>query len=67
MNPLDEYTDATARVEAAQAEVKKYGDVRARTLAKLNADGWSYGKIAKAVGLSRGKVQKLVERGRELG
>ncbi|QVJ03094.1 hypothetical protein KGD82_13750 [Nocardiopsis eucommiae] len=66
MNPLDEYNEATTRSEAAQAELKKHGDARARALAKLNEAGWSYGKIAGEVGLSRGKVQNLVERGREL-
>lgn len=67
MTPLDEYTAATEQMEAAQAEVKRLGDVRARAmLAHYEKTGLSYGKIAVQVGLSRGKVQNLIERGREL-
>jgi DNA-directed RNA polymerase specialized sigma24 family protein len=66
VNPLDEYTAATGQMEAAQAEVKRLGDVRARALARLNAEGQSYEKIAGQVGTSRKNVQKLVERGRIL-
>ena len=66
MNPLNEYAAATTQMEAAQAEVKRLGDVRARALAQLNAEGQSYEKIAGHVGTSRKNVQKLVERGRDL-
>lgn len=66
MNPLDEYAAATKQMEQAQAEVKRLGDARARALAQLNAEGLSYGKIAAQVGISRGKVQNLVERGQDL-
>lgn len=66
MNPLDEYTAATKQMEQAQAEVKRLGDARARAmLAHYEETGLSYGKIADQVGVSRGKVQQLVERGRK--
>lgn len=35
---------------------------RASELAKMHAAGMSYGKIAEATGLSRSRVQQLVER-----
>lgn len=67
MTHLSDYEDATGQMEAAQAEVKRLGDVRARAMfAHYEQTGLSYGKIAEQVGTSRKNVQKLVERGREL-
>lgn len=57
----------TAEQSAAQAEVDRIGVARARLLARIHAKaGLSYAKIGALVGLKRGTVQQLVERGREL-
>lgn len=57
----------TAEQNVAQAEVDRIGAERARLLARAHAEtGLSYAKIGALVGLKRGTVQQLVERGREL-
>ena len=56
----------------ATAEETEWGDARrdahnarCQALARINAEGLSYAKIAAEVGLSRPTVQKMVERGRQ--
>ena len=57
----------TVEQNVAQAEVDRIGAERARLLARVHAEtGLSYAKIGALVGLKRGTVQQLVERGREL-
>ena len=51
---------------AAEEAVTRLSDLRARCLAELHYDGWSYAKIAEAVGISRARVQQLVERGSDV-
>jgi DNA-directed RNA polymerase specialized sigma24 family protein len=62
-DPLDRYHRAGLEQQAAEALVTRMTNLRARCLAELNVDGWSYGKIARETGLSRARVQQLVERG----
>ncbi len=63
-DPLDRYRRATCEHVAAAASVGRMTDLRARALAELHVDGWSFARIAGAVGLTRSRVQQLVERGR---
>jgi DNA-directed RNA polymerase specialized sigma24 family protein len=62
-DPLDRYQRAGLEQQAYEALVTRMADLRARCLAELHVDGWTYAKIAQETGLSRSRVQKLVERG----
>ncbi|MFD7868121.1 hypothetical protein [Streptomyces sp. NPDC059783] len=64
-DPLERYHRATAAQAHHQAVLSALQQERDRSLARLNADGLSYEKLADLVpGLSRAGVQKSVERGR---
>lgn len=63
---LDKYRAAMAEQARVEAELAECSDRRARALTKLHAHGWSFARIAKAVCLSRARVQQLVERGRDV-
>ena len=65
-DPLDRYERAVQEQAAAEEAVTRLSDLRARCLAELHYDGWSYAKIAEAVGISRARVQQLVERGSDV-
>ena len=45
---------------AFDAELEAFAVVRLRAIRALRADGWSYDRIAKATGLSKGRVAQLV-------
>jgi DNA-directed RNA polymerase specialized sigma24 family protein len=62
-DPLDRYERAGREQRSAEALVTRLTDLRARCLAELHIDGWSYARIGQATGLSRSRVQQLVERG----
>jgi DNA-directed RNA polymerase specialized sigma24 family protein len=61
---IDTYREATAAQARAEAEVKATTDRRAYAVAQLHADGWSLGRIAGVLGVTRARVQQLVKRGR---
>jgi len=63
---LGAYAEAMTEQAVAEAEVAKWADRRALAVARLSGDGWSYARIGEALGLSRSRVQQLVERGREV-
>lgn len=64
---IEAFQSLTAEQNAAQAEVDRIGAERARLLARVHTEtGLSFAKIGALVGLKRGTVQQLVERGREL-
>ena len=63
-SPMDRYLTAGLDLAVAEAEVARCADERARALADLHGEGWSYARIAEATGLSRARAQQLVERGR---
>lgn len=63
-DPLDRAHAAAQWATTADGLVSFLADLRARALAELHVEGWSYGRIAEATGLSRARVQQLVERGR---
>jgi DNA-directed RNA polymerase specialized sigma24 family protein len=65
-DPLERYARAGAEQAAAEQLVSYLTDLRARCLAELHVDGWSYARIAGSTGLSRARVQQLVERGRDV-
>lgn len=65
-DPLDRYQAAARWSTTAQGLVSWLSDLRARALAELHVEGWSYAKIAAETGLTRARVQQLVERGREV-
>lgn len=58
------YRGLTARQAAAQATVNDLAGERAALLAHWHARGLSYATIAERTGLTRARVQKMVERGR---
>ena len=59
------YQQATAEeTEWGQARTEAHHK-RCKALAQINAQGYSYAKIAAEIGLSRPTVQKMVERGRQ--
>ncbi|MGV7251943.1 helix-turn-helix domain-containing protein [Mycobacterium kansasii] len=65
-DPLARYEHAGREQQSAEAVVTRMSDLRARCLAELHADGWSYATIAAATGLSRARVQQLVQRGADV-
>lgn len=65
-DPMDRYRRAGRAQADAEAVVTRLSDLRARCLAELHVDGWSYARIAEATGISRARVQQLVERGRDI-
>ena len=60
------YVEATRAQVLHQAVAAALADQRARIRARMHASGLSYQKIADATGLTRARVQQLVERGRRL-
>lgn len=59
---IQTYLEATEReIRLRQAAEEAAAD-RSQALAQLHRSGMSYGKIADATGLSRSRVQQLVER-----
>lgn len=62
-DPLGRYWLATGRAQAAEREATRLTDLRARAVAEMRVDGWSYGRIAKAIGVSRNRAVQLAERG----
>lgn len=57
---------ASGVMDDAAALVTLASDMRARVVAELHMDGWSFAKIATELGLSRSRVQQLVQRGRDV-
>ena len=49
---------------ALDAELEAFAVVRIRAIRALRKEGWSYDRIAKATGLSKGRVAQLVHDGR---
>lgn len=62
-NPLVEYRRASKEEAKLRRLADAYASERAAVLAEMHRSGMSYGKIAAATGLSRSRVQQLVERG----
>ncbi|MEU0236728.1 hypothetical protein ABZ234_03490 [Nocardiopsis sp. NPDC006198] len=64
---FEKFNALTRQQAAVQDEVDRIGAERARLLAQLHIEtGLSYANIGAEVGLSRGTVQQLVERGRKI-
>lgn len=59
------YQRATAREAQLRKAADKAAAERASELARMHRSGKSYGQIAEATGLSRSRVQQLVERGNQ--
>ena len=62
---ITKYRRATGREARLRIEADQAAAERSRTLAALHALGLSYAQIADDTGLSRARVQQLVERGRQ--
>lgn len=60
---MNAYTKATKLEAKYRRAADDAASERARALAQMHAEGMSYGAIAEATGLSRSRVQQLVERG----
>ena len=58
------YLKATEKESQLRQAADEAAWERARALAEMHRSGMSYGKIAEATGLSRARVQQLVERAR---
>lgn len=65
-DPLPRYTALTAQQAHYQAVSDTLSKARAAVVAQMNNDGMSYAQIERLTGLTRGRVQQLVEKGREL-
>jgi len=64
---FEAFNALTRQQAQAQAEVDRIGAERAKLLAQIHIEtGLSYANIASEVGLKRGTVQQLVERGRKI-
>lgn len=65
-DPLDRYQRALVEQRAAEIAATRAADLRARVCAELHLDGWSYARIATAIGVTRARAQQLVNRGRDV-
>lgn len=61
-NPLVEYRRASKEEAKLRRLADAYASERSAVLAEMHRSGMSYGQLAKATGLSRSRVQQLVER-----
>lgn len=59
---IETYLEATKREIRLRQAAEEAAAERSKALAELHRSGMSYGKIADATGLSRSRVQQLVER-----
>lgn len=59
---IETYLEATERETRLRQAAEEAAAERSRALAELHRSGMSYGKISEATGLSRSRVQQLVER-----
>lgn len=59
------YRKATVREARLRKAADQAAAERAAELTRMHQGGMSYGKIAEATGLSRSRVQQLVERSRQ--
>lgn len=59
---LTKYRRATGREARLRIEADQAATERSKTLSEMHSGGMSYAKIAEATGLSRSRVQQLVER-----
>lgn len=64
---LTKYRRASSKETRLRMEADLASADRVVALAELHQSGMSYGKIAEATGLSRSRVQQLVERGIKSG
>lgn len=61
---LARYYSAESQIEDSQAQVTAAAIAKAKALNDLHELGWSYQRIGTEIGLTRARVQQLVERGR---
>lgn len=62
--PTD-YLEATADEASWRRKADEAAGRRMEAIARMRGSGMSYGQIAKLVGLSRSRVQQLVNRSRD--
>lgn len=65
-DPLARFEASGRRMAEAEKAVGRLADLRARALAELHVDGWSFASIAAATGMTRARAQQLVQRGRDV-
>jgi DNA-directed RNA polymerase specialized sigma24 family protein len=65
-DPVVRHDYARRLLDDHEALVALAADMRARAVAELHVDGWSYAKIADALDISRSAAQQLNERGRDV-
>lgn len=62
MTPITEYKRASKEEARLRRLADAYASERSAVLAEMHRSGMSYGQIAKLIGLSRSRVQQLVNR-----
>lgn len=63
-DPLPRYAALSARQAHYQSVANGLSGARAAVLADMHDKGMSYARIAEATGMTRARVQQLVEKGR---
>ena len=66
-DPLERFRQATSAQAVHRGATDDLGHVRDQAIAELHDAGRSYAEIAQLTGLTRARVQQLVERGRYPG
>jgi DNA-directed RNA polymerase specialized sigma24 family protein len=61
--PLERLKAAGAAIEQARASMGALAKVRADAIEELRQDGWSLGRIARELGISRQQVHRLIRGG----
>jgi DNA-directed RNA polymerase specialized sigma24 family protein len=65
-DPLQRYEHAGRLQAEHEAALSRIVDLKARALAELRVDGWTFAKIGEATKLSKQRVHQLVERGMDV-
>lgn len=59
---LDQARDSTDAINEAQAFVKRMAAVKVAAIRALYAEGWTGTQIAREIGISRARVEQLINR-----
>jgi DNA-directed RNA polymerase specialized sigma24 family protein len=60
--PAERLKAAGAAIEEARASMGKLAQIRAEAIAELRSEGWSLGRIAKELGVTRQQIHRLMRR-----
>lgn len=65
-DPLVGVLSVREALDVVDEGVAALGEVRLRRLSELRAAGWSYGRLEKATGLSKGRIGQLSRQARRV-